>query len=158
MQSIEKVKEEKSWQHAEPKEYYTQLTDILRTYIQGRFGINAMEMTSSEIINALMENVQKSKEDLNELIELFRTADLVKFAKHNPMINENDANLLNAIDFINETKPTDEESMKPQPTEITIVEKRPLRTKILLAVGIVAFTGGMIAIIIYAVKQLSAAF
>ncbi len=47
-------------------------------------------------------------------------------------MNENDANLINAIDFINETKEKEEENAKPQPTEITIIEKRSLRTKILL--------------------------
>ena len=60
---------------------------------------------------------------------LFQTADLVKFAKHNPLMNENDANLINAIDFINETKEKEDENAKPQPTEITIIEKRSLRTK-----------------------------
>ena len=47
-------------------------------------------------------------------------------------MNENDANLINAIDFISETKEKEEENAKPQPTEITIIEKRSLRTKILL--------------------------
>ena len=60
---------------------------------------------------------------------MFQTADLVKFAKHNPQMNENDANLINAIDFINETKQLEEENQKPQPTEITIIEKRSLRVK-----------------------------
>ncbi len=60
---------------------------------------------------------------------MFQTADLVKFAKHNPQMNENDANLINAIDFINETKQPEEENQKPQPTEITIIEKRSLRDK-----------------------------
>ena len=62
-------------------------------------------------------------------MELFRTADLVKFAKHTPLMNENDANLVNAIDFINDTKEKEDENAKPQPTEITVVEKRSLRTK-----------------------------
>ena len=59
-------------------------------------------MTSSEIIDQLLE--MNDKEAISDLKLLFQTADVVKFAKHNPQMNENDANLINAIDFINETK------------------------------------------------------
>lgn len=153
MKHIEKVKEEKSWQQDQPKEYYTELTDIIRTYIKDRFGFNALEMTSSEIINKLME--MKEKDDLNELKSLFQTADLVKFAKHNPLINENDANLIHAIEFINETKEIEEEDQKPQPTEITIIEKRSLRTKIILLCGILVLLFAIITTIVYVVTQLA---
>ena len=87
---------------ADPKEYYTELTDVLRTYMAERFGFNAMEMTSSEIIDKLLET--NDKESIRELKYLFETADLVKFAKHLPLMNENDMNLVNAVDFINNTK------------------------------------------------------
>jgi hypothetical protein len=153
MKHIEKVKEEKSWQQDQPKEYYTELTDIIRTYIKDRFGFNALEMTSSEIINKLME--MKEKDDLNELKSLFQTADLVKFAKHNPLINENDANLIHAIEFINETREIEEEDQKPQPTEITIIEKRSLRTKIILLCGILVLLFAIITTIVYVVTQLA---
>ena len=152
MKHIEKVKEEKSWQKDQPKEYYTELTDIIRTYIKDRFGFNALEMTSSEIIDQLLD--MKEKEDLSELNSLFQTADLVKFAKHNPLINENDANLINAIEFINETKLVVEENQKPQPTEITIIEKRSLRTKIILVCGILFLSLSIITIIVYVITQL----
>ena len=59
-------------------------------------------------------------------------------------MNENDANLINAIDFINETKQPAEENQKPQPTEIKIIEKRSLRTKILLICGIVFLSAALI--------------
>ena len=89
------------------------------------------------------------KEAISDLRELFQTADLVKFAKHNPLMNENDANLINAIDFINETKEKEEENAKPQPTEITIIEKRSLRTKILLGAGIVVLAVALACSLIY---------
>lgn len=151
MQEIERVKAEKTWQKDEPKGYYTELTDIIRTYISDRFGFNALEMTSSEIIAKLIE-VNKT-EDLNDLKILFQTADLVKFAKHKPLMNENDANLINAIEFINETKVPEEEDI-PQPKEITVIEKRSLRTKILLITGIVILAVSILAIFIYVVSQL----
>ena len=80
MKEIERIKNEKVWQKGQPKTYYTELTDTLRTYIKDRFGFNALEMTSSEIIDKLLE--MNDKEAISDLKELFQTADLVKFAKH----------------------------------------------------------------------------
>ena len=134
------------------KEYYTELTDVLRAYIKGRFGFNAQEMTSSEIIDKLLE--VNDKEAIKDLRELFLTADLVKFAKHTPLMNENDANLVNAIDFINDTKEKEDENAKPQPTEITIVEKRSLRTKVLLGVGIAVLAVVLIWSVVYVAGEL----
>jgi len=117
MKEIEQIKADKMVTSENQKEYYTKLTDTLRRYIEERYGFSAMEMTSSEIIDRLMQTDQQS---LDELRQLFTTADLVKFAKYSTMINENDANLVNAIDFINQTKlenqPT-EEVVKPQLSE-----------------------------------------
>ncbi|WP_321480279.1 BatD family protein [uncultured Bacteroides sp.] len=151
MNEIERIKGEKIWQKGLAKEYYTELTDAIRSYIKGRFDFNALEMTSTEIIDQLLE-IDKT-EDISDLKILFQTADLVKFAKHNPDINENDANLINAIDFINETKVVEEEQ-KPQPTEITIVEKRSLRAKIALTIGITIISLSIIALFVYIGIQL----
>lgn len=155
MKEIERIKTEKVWQKGRSKEYYTELTDTLRTYIQDRFGFNAMEMTSSEIIDKLMEVEAK---DIRDLKELFLTADLVKFAKHDPMMNENDSNLLNAIAFINDTK--DEESLdkKPVPTEISVEEKRSRRAKTLLIFGIVILSASVLAILAHIVMRLTDMF
>lgn len=147
IQEIERIKSEKVWQKGLSKEYYTELTDAIRTYIKNRFGFNALEMTSSEIIDHLLE--MEDKEAIKDLRELFLTADLVKFAKHNPMMNENDANLINAIDFVNDTKEKEDENAKPQPTEITIIEKRSLRTKLLLGTGIALLAAALIGSLIY---------
>ena len=76
-------------------------------------------MTSSEIIDKLLEF--NDKEAISDLKYLFQTADLVKFAKHDPQMNENDANLINAIDFINETKQLEEEHLSIQYNTPSIV-------------------------------------
>lgn len=152
MQQIERIKTEKVWQKGRSKDYYTELTDAIRMYIKNRFGFNALEMTSSEIIDNLLE--VNDKEAISDLKVLFQTADLVKFAKHDPQMNENDANLINAIDFINETKQPEEENLKPQPTEITIIEKRSLRTKVLLICGIVSLSAALVGTFIYIGLQL----
>ena len=118
LQQIEQIKADKMVSSENSKEYYTKLTDTLRKYIEERYGFSAMEMTSSEIIDHLMATQDESA--LSELRHLFLTADLVKFAKYSTLINENDANLVNAIDFINQTKlenEPQEETVKPQLTE-----------------------------------------
>ena len=152
LNEIEKIKSEKIWQKGLTKDYYTELTDVIRTYIKERFGFNALEMTSSEIIDKLLEI--KDKDAISDLKFLFQTADLVKFAKHAPLMNENDANLISAIDFINDTKPEENENQSSQPTEITIVEKRTLRTKILLIGGIVVLAAALVGAIVYVLIQL----
>ena len=147
MQEIDRIRNEKVWQHGLQKEYYTQLTDTLRSYIERRFGFKALEMTTDQIIDRL-ESVH-DVEAMIELRSLLQTADLVKFAKFIPMMNENDANLLNAINFINETREAEDPNAKPEPTEITIFEKRPLRTKILLGVGIALISIFLIGSLVY---------
>ena len=118
MKEIEQIKADKMVSSENSKEYYTKLTDTLRKYIEERYGFNAMEMTSSEIIEKL--TATQDENAISELRQLFLTADLVKFAKYSTLINENDRNLVNAIDFINQTKLEDvpvEETVKPQLTE-----------------------------------------
>ena len=118
MKEIEQIKADKMVSSENSKEYYTKLTDTLRKYIEERYGFNAMEMTSSEIIDKL--TATQDENAISELRQLFLTADLVKFAKYSTLINENDRNLVNAIDFINQTKQEDvpvEETVKPQLTE-----------------------------------------
>lgn len=86
------------------KQHYTQLTDILREYLEYRWEISAMEMTSEEIIsNAKSKGV--TKEDLNELKTIFSTSDLVKFAKMTPSSEDNIASFNAAYRFIDRTKP-----------------------------------------------------
>lgn len=103
LKEINYIKQHHSTSNQETqKEYYTHLTNALREYIVNRFGFNAMEMTSTEII----ENLRASGDQkmIDELRMLFSTADLVKFAKYEIPMNENDANLVNAINFIDQTK------------------------------------------------------
>lgn len=100
---LEKLRREQMWQGGLVKEYYTELTDIIRLYIERRFEIQAAEMTSDEIIDSIKKVVNNDR--AIELLALtFDTADLVKFAKLSPMALENDLCLQRCIDFVNETK------------------------------------------------------
>lgn len=125
LSEIERIKTERTWAQEDSKEYYTQLTDTLRTYIQERYGFNAMEMTSGEIIERLTQ--ENDEEALAELRELFQTADLVKFAKWTTLINENDANLMTALEYINQTK---QEEDPNQPQEEIIVTPEAKRQRV----------------------------
>ena len=150
LQEIERIKGDKSLRIADPKTYYTELTDVLRTYMAERFGFNAMEMTSCEIIDKLLET--NDKDSIRELKYLFETADLVKFAKHSPLMNENDMNLVNAVDFINNTKVEPDPNAKPEPTEITIEEKRSKQGRMVL-LGSMVVIGIAVVVILYMVTK-----
>lgn len=100
------------------KGYYSQLTDTLRNYLEARFGFNAKEMITSEIVEALEK--QDKATMTRELQQLFETADLVKFAKFEVPLNENDLNLANALQFVTTTKPeekTEDKKKKSQKSE-----------------------------------------
>ncbi len=152
MKKIEDIKADKSWQMADPKQYYTELTEAIRTYIKERFGFNAMEMTSGEIIEHLLQ--EKDKSSIDELKILFETADLVKFAKHAPLMNENDMNLVNAIDFINQTKIEEDPNAKKEPTEIKVEEKRSKQGRIALLCSIAIILAGAIIALYIAIRQI----
>lgn len=109
-QAIRRLKELKSRKLCESgreKEYYTELTDILRTYIDRRFHINAMEMTSSDILNALDKNddTRLPKRHMKLLLEV---ADFVKFAAQRPLPDDNVRAYNNALQFVEDTKPSKE--------------------------------------------------
>ena len=155
MKEIEQIKADKMVTAENSKEYYTKLTDTLRKYIEERYGFSAMEMTSSEIIEKLMAT--QDQKALDELRELFTTADLVKFAKYSTLINENDKNLVSAIDFINQTKlenvPT-EETVKPQLSE---EDQRSMKTRRVLKAVITALLivcALLLVYVVYATYQL----
>ncbi len=102
--ALEKLRAQRLWQEGKHKLYYSALTDILRTYIAGRFGVGAMEMTSDEIVEA-MRGVELPRKSAMDLAQILREADLVKFAKAAPEADENEAVYRAACDFVEQTKP-----------------------------------------------------
>ena len=155
MKEIEQIKADKMVSAEDPKEYYTKLTDTLRKYIEERYGFSAMEMTSTEIIERLTST--GDQQSLDELRQLFMTADLVKFAKYSTMINENDANLVNAIDFINQTKQENQHVEEVQKPQLSEADQRSMKDRrILKSViwGVVALITALFCYIVYTVGQL----
>lgn len=104
LQALEVLNNKKLWQNNKVKDYYTELTDILRTYLEKRFGINALEMTSDEIIESTL-SLEIETEIRSQLRKMLQTADLVKFAKGNPLQNEHTQAFEITKDFVEKTKP-----------------------------------------------------
>lgn len=93
---LEELNARKLWQNGKHKQYYTRLTDILRNYLEARWGVAAMEMTSDEILAAVPETVVLS--------EMLRLADLVKFARMTPEAEENERAWAQVYYFVENTK------------------------------------------------------
>lgn len=102
--ALNNLKSRQLWQNGQHKEYYSQLTDILRVYIDRRFGINAVEMTSSEIMEQIKHNEEalQVKEQLSEVLEI---ADFVKFAKMQTLADDNEIAFQRTLNFVEHTKP-----------------------------------------------------
>lgn len=111
METLERIKQEKTWQQTgRQKVYFTELTDALRTYADGVFSVNCMELPSSEILKELTPLLKDNKEALLALKSILNIADLVKFAKWTAMPNECEDSLKHAYLFLELThpKPTEE--------------------------------------------------
>lgn len=105
---LKKLKALNLWEQGLEKEYFTRLTDILRLYLDKRFDINAIEMTTPQIIEKLNENqsIKSQREYIKRILDI---ADFVKFAKVRPLPEDNIAAYDSAWKFVEETKPTPEE-------------------------------------------------
>ncbi len=117
MQQLNRLKSEKLCENGHEKEYYTRLTEILRIYLDKRFGINAMEMTSTQIMHHLQSN-DDTKTSAPVMKQILEMADFVKFAKVRPLPDDNQKAFNNAVTFVENTKPvepTEAVNDNPQP-------------------------------------------
>jgi len=103
LKELDELKASKIWQKGQEKMYYTKLTNVLREYIDRRFGIDAPEMTSDEILHAV-KKATGTVSTTDNLKQILYVADLVKFAKYVPLQDENDLSMMNAYFFVNQTK------------------------------------------------------
>lgn len=101
-EKLEKLKSEKLWQEGKLKLYHITLSEIIREYIENRFKIQALEQTTDEIIYGF-RNVAIDDESKSKLKQVLVLSDLVKFAKEQPLPNENEMCLMNAFDFVKGT-------------------------------------------------------
>ena len=130
--------------YAEQKAYYTDVTNVLRKYISQRYNINALEMTSHEILESMKDVCNVS--DVSKLKVVFNTADLVKFAKYSTDANDMTYYLDSIVHFIDSTKVEETKEVVEEPKE-NISDTRS-RKIIKLAIGLLLVTS--VALLIYA--------
>ncbi len=113
MINLQNLKAAQLWQQGQEKEYFTGLTDILRVYIDRRFDINAVEMTSSQIIETLKKNdeTRAVNEQLGMILEI---ADIVKFANARPLADDNEVAYQRAVNFVEATRPVEQPEKKEE--------------------------------------------
>ncbi|MFM7015271.1 MAG: BatD family protein [Bacteroidota bacterium] len=110
MMAFEQLKSNQFWQNGEVKKYYSELTEIVRMYIQNRWMIPALEYTSDEILeHAFIKQLNANEHE--KLVYLLRLADLVKFAKAIPHVAEHELSLSHALQFVVETTPASEKEI-----------------------------------------------
>jgi hypothetical protein len=107
---LEKLKQEELWQKGEIKLYYSRLTEILRQYLENRYGVYSLEMTTSETLEALVRSGFKKNETYNSLKTILNGSDLVKFAKYKPEPPENENHFENSWKFVETTRVKEEQS------------------------------------------------
>lgn len=127
LRELDQIKEQKLWQQGKVKEYYSEVTDAIREYIENRYGITAMELTTDEIIRKINEHKGLLDEKLYEYLkQMLSSADLVKFAKFTPPPEENELLLVNAYFLVNQTKieeqneESDEQDEDEEGEEVTL--------------------------------------
>jgi hypothetical protein len=120
LRELDRIKEQKLWQQEKLKQYYSEVADTIRIYIENRFDIPAMEFTSAETIGTFKENKNRiDQNSLDQLQHILSLADLVKFAKYNPLPDDNNLTLMNAYFFVNQTK-KEEIKVPEKPTDVEV--------------------------------------
>lgn len=100
LQELEKLRIKKLWQSGRVKEYYSELTEIIRRYIENKYRLPALEQTSAEILDSLTGNAVCPPSVIDKLGDLLILADMVKFAKTQPVATENEKSLADGIEFV----------------------------------------------------------
>lgn len=107
LMQLEELEAKRLWQSGEIKPYYSEATEIVRRYFESRFNFMALEMTTGEVM-AQLERFKLEKRTFTLIEEMLSSADLVKFAKHQPVAAENEQVILSARSIIEQTKPAPE--------------------------------------------------
>lgn len=103
LEKLTELKSQQLWQVGEIKKYQSELTHIVREYLEGRYGVHALESTTEEVIKDLVNQLIEVK-DVNAVKRILQVADLVKFAKAKPDENIHESFMIEAIDFVERTK------------------------------------------------------
>lgn len=124
IESMHRLKAEKLWENGREKDYYTRLTDILRRYLVRQYDIQAMEMTSREIMKALKEN-DRLRPGRPQMRQILNLADFVKFAKVRPLPDDNVKAFGNAMEFLELARPLPGPENPDEADKLTDSASRP---------------------------------
>ncbi len=116
LRKLDNIKAAKLWENNKIKEYYTQVSDTVRDYIENRYKISALEQTSDEIFDSMRSLTNVNKNTMGELTQILQLSDLVKFAKYTPYLDDNKKTIDNAYSFVNETKLEEKEVSEEEKT------------------------------------------
>lgn len=111
---LERLKGEELWQKGEVKKFYTQLTEIMRQYLENRFKVFSLELTTAETLEALVKTGFKKDGAYNEIKAVLTGADLVKFAKYKPVPEENESHFQTSWNFVLTTMEKEMETQAPE--------------------------------------------
>ena len=103
LQALDEIKLQKLWQQGKEKEYHSRVSEVIRNYLDERFNMQAMEMTSNQILQNA-RGVSDLDFVINSLKQILLSADFVKFAKYQPLPEENELSMMNAYLVVNNTK------------------------------------------------------
>ena len=122
IQKLQELDEKLLWQNNQVKEYYSELTEIVRGFIERELKVPALESTTDELIETLTdfndsEAISTTKETIKKLRDLLREADFVKFAKSKPLSEQIEFNRKEAEEIVTELKPKKEETPEIKTTE-----------------------------------------
>ena len=122
IQKFHELDEKLLWQNNQVKEYYSELTEIIRGFIERELKVPALESTTDELIETLTdfndsESISTTKETIKKLRDLLREADFVKFAKSKPLSAQIEFNRKEAEEVVTELKPVQEEEVPEIKTE-----------------------------------------
>ncbi len=120
---LEELRLARIWQSGKVKLYHSSLTDIMKNYLKRRFGFDAPEMTTDEIISEL-KGKPVNDEARTKLQGVMQLADFVKFAKAQPTPLENDLSLEHCLDFVKETKPVVAEPQEGDKEKTELSDKK----------------------------------
>jgi hypothetical protein len=103
LEALAVLKAKKLWQQGKVKEYYSEATDILRRYIEQRYGVPALEETTDGILEGLQKH-QFRTDLLSRVDAVLRRADMVKFARQQPGIPEHEKTFTEVAEVVETTK------------------------------------------------------
>jgi len=104
LQELEQLENQRLWQQGKVKDYHSDITGIIRNYFEERFKLPALELTTRESIERLKKFTIASH-ILETTDKFLNNADLVKFAKFNPVASVNEEMMIQAKEIVNNTIP-----------------------------------------------------